>query len=597
MIVKNLSVYHSIKETYLKKLSGELPNTPHNGDLFNTPELLFYAEHKILYKYTIQGRSVEVTYDSLQEYIAKDLVVTHSFNRVNIYEYIVEYLYHLAHQCIYGREYLKYICKLKALNLYSYEGTIFDNPDKYFVVINDVLCFVKYSNDKHQSKLYLPVTAENFNRNLLYEFPSMTDTLKKRIVKMLKKEAEKLTFPEDNKGFFTGTFCNVFYRENGFCLKPNMGNIRSKNHDAIPTAPLLMANEKIAIHESTYKFFDNIFDCIKTAETPNSFEAFVSLAKIVAAAYITSYKYNTATIIQTNNANHDNIIYLIHAIFGSEFLYLHPNDYNREKFHETLHFQSYFNNTKLLLLFADKYVLTQYEGLRNLVQGNTQEIKDPIAGKIKYKSRRPVVIITNNEKTAQKLSKQFRKSKILKFDTTLDIVFQYFQNPERMFNVRLVLLLLGMKLLSDNQNHPATPKLKELSDENIESKFIEAYCSKSENDFVSKAILKNAFNKFTEKCYPQYKGKSIRICHRLLELEGTESAKKRIVKGTNPVAVIKGVYFDSLRFESSMKEIDNLENKTAPKEKVQEKPKRIMKMLEELSQCEVKTVDDIDVSL
>ena len=174
MLFKDRSEVNKLREDYIKSLKSELKSLSSKDELCTHPELLFYSKNKRLRRFSDKGRSIDVTEDSLQEYLAKEhYVITFGVDIFEIYKAIVDYLYGLAHCCIYGKEYLMYLCKLKSLNMYPDEGTIFDNPDDYFATINDVLCFIKPTGNHNYPVQYIPITAKKFKKSKILEFDTV----------------------------------------------------------------------------------------------------------------------------------------------------------------------------------------------------------------------------------------------------------------------------------------------------------------------------------------------------------------------------------------------------------------------------------------
>jgi len=116
------------------------------------------------------------------------------------------------------------------------------------------------------------------------------------------------------------------------------------------------------------------------------------------------------------------------------------------------------------------------------------------------------------------------------------------------------LVCCGMKYISLTRDTNTTKsKIKQMSDNDIISKFVYEYCSNDINSVVSKKILRDSFILFADTLYPEFSGNSASVCNYLTNLEYDGHHKKRLQPDTNPVAIFRGLYFNKLKFDADMK--------------------------------------------
>lgn len=198
-----------------------------------------------------------------------------------------------------------------------------------------------------------------------------------------------------------------------------------------------------------YYFSEAILNALYNI-TNNKISAFKHLACLVASAYSSSALLKSATIIVTNKANHDAVMFLLDKLFYSKNVTLLKEHYTKP----TLFYEEYINhnfiNTPVFMVQED--LPDNCDNLRNLVSAKTFRLKIKDYGDICFKNKIPFLLVTSDEAFAQKFAIQVN-SNIIRTNEEIPIDLNKISESD-IRTLRQSLAINGLRLFSQ----PASKK-------------------------------------------------------------------------------------------------------------------------------------------
>ena len=420
-------------------------------------------------------------------------------------------------------------------------------PFSLSIKLSSKFIYSKKDEDGNVEKV-TPITALNFDSLLLtpYGYPKMKPSLKKKIIKGLKQ----LIYPSNPK---TSLFvCDnipsqVLYAQGKFIYTP---------HRSMGFYPKISLPYKL--HIGNYSFSQQeemlLYDMFH-----DDIEGFFYFAKFMASAYMVNIFTKKATVILVNQEYHTEFTEIFMSLLNHQTEFVSYNDCVYTDIQNTNPFIANFNRCAALLV--DGLIENNtFSRLRSLVKSNFQETKDVLAGKIRYRNNIPLVLITTDKNYAEFFASHIPSNIISMVNFSGPVTF----DMQNFYQLHQALVLCGIKYISNTDNFKQKRVLKEMTDDDITTRFVSLYCSKEDKSYTSKLELRKAFKLFTDTLYPEFGGNSAAVCNLLKEMGHNGSHKKRLKPLTNPVSVLAGVYFNKIRFDSDMEKytISNIINNT-----------------------------------
>jgi len=189
----------------------------------------------------------------------------------------------------------------------------------------------------------------------------------------------------------------------------------------------------------------------------------------------------------------------------------------------------------------NKINILSFDGIRKLAKGSYLYGND-----ITIRNHFPVIVFTDNRRICNKLEREL-DSNVIEFENFSND-FIYWLNTTNCASIRQALTLLGLSELKKttikfNKNHEK---------DTITKNFCSEFISDNEDNFVPKSLLRDSFAKYLKKIGRENNFKSIEICN-LLKARGYDvKSKKRTNIDKNPVAVVKGIQFETEKFNRFM---------------------------------------------
>lgn len=544
------SNYGSVKlplkqfQEYLKSAAPVISST---NKIFCNIEDIFYIMPKEQKIYCFYDKIKKVfTPRLLKDYIENNLQCEAELNENTLYALVADLLTKIARVQPCGRLFNRYLHKIYHANNGVVMETVFQYPYSYFIKIDGIICFIYKAIGS--GTIAIPLTNDNFDfvTSRILHYPNMPQQLKRIYTSALRKCTPKtylnsnpigaLTFYKNADCLFDITGRSVKF-ENGRLIAQN-NSYSGYFYNYLP--------QQFVFDE--YAFSDIISDLL-TKITGNSRKAFNTLTKLTAAAYLNGSPLKSATVIIANGNSYNDIEKFLTRLFGRRICYLNSYHFNTVESNYNIYLNSKFQYYKAYII-KNETLPANYKGIRQLIKSTYIEAKDEAAGKIRFKNRIPLIVLTKDEEYARQFNIQV-KSEIIMIDSdTLptDKISDY-----EFAMLRQALSLYGLKLFS------APPKEKEIrrergrSDEAIVNSFIQQFCKTEPESFVSKSELRGAFDEYTAIYYPYFKSSPIAVCNRLRDMGYDDRHKKRVDGCDNPVSVMRGIEFDRVKFKKKTK--------------------------------------------
>ena len=508
--------------------------------LLTRPETIFYfdAKRKKVFQYPTSNSPNPVTPTSISDYISvSGYSPKETFNPKEYYELLYEYLKLYAKYNVYGYEYVKYMDEIYPVNGFS-RPTIFHEPEKHFIMYNNSLCFQTNYN------ILVPITEYNFDYCFLNPqcLPAMTHNLKRKIVYALQHilAPRKLTIT-DPLCLYDNAVHRVAYEYNPTNDEHNFISLPLSIHDNAYVNRLPHSYIR-----DEYCFDKDTIALLKTIIGDNK-KNLDYLAKLTTAVYSNGNPLKKATIIIADEASAPVVGEFIKLLFEEKICILERCAYQNIVGNYSALILNTFSK---LLIIDDNLSPANYEDIRKIVNSTYFTYSDKIVGKIKFKFTSPLLVITQSEEYAKQFSIQVNSNIIRLTNITSSIQSI---TDSSISHLRQALALYGLRTFYRQKPEYKEFKNNLVSDEEIIQKFINTYCYADKNGYVVKAELRENFSKYTNAHYPYFKKSDISVCNALRNLGYNDRQKKRVPNYENPMHIIEGITFSSLKFEKDMK--------------------------------------------
>ncbi len=295
-----------------------------------------------------------------------------------------------------------------------------------------------------------------------------------------------------------------------------------------------------------YQITDRIKELLRklSGNNPRSLKA---IAKLTAAAYSTNLPLREAIIVVAKGAAYKAAESFFNKLFDENIYVL-----NSETLKSARTFFSAYTDT--LFMGGGTYVIEEGQTLNSkvlskLIKSTYFEVDDKLAGKIKFRNKIPLIVLTKHEEFAE-LFKSCAKAYIVNTDSGFSMVDNI--SSDELAQIRQALTLYGLKLLLSPQKNSDLPVCNAQSNEEVVKEFVRLYCKKNKNGIIGKSDLRNAFKEYANLYYPYFNISPLAVCNHLQNLGCDTAHKKRIDGKKNPVGVIIGAEFNSDKFETDI---------------------------------------------
>ncbi len=517
------------------------PAISSENNIFSDIENIFYIMPKEQKIYCFYDKINKVfTPRLLKDYIVNNLQCEAGLDENVLYTLVADLLTKIARVQPCGYLFNRYLHKIYHKNNGVVIKTVFQYPHNHFIMADGIICFVYYTAGYEQA---IPLT--NITSQILH-YPNMPQKLKKTYISALRKHTPKKypnSNPITNTSFYKSSDC--LFDSVGKSIKYENGQLIAKPHNN--SGYLYNFLPQSFIYED-YSFPEQTADLLAKI-TNNSRKSFNILTKLTAAAYLNGSPLKSATIIIADGNSYNDIENFFVRLFNGRICYLSSYHFNTVESNYNIYLNSKFQYYKAYII-KNETPPANYKGIRQLVKSTYIEAKDNAVGKIRFKNRIPLIVLTKDEEYAKQFNIQV-KSEIIRIDSDslpIDKISDY-----EFAMLRQALSLYGLKLFSAPPKKEKNRRERGRSDEAIVNSFIQQFCKTEPESFVSKSELRGAFFEYTEIYYPYFKSKPIAICNRLRDMGFDGKHKKRVDGCGNPVAVIRGIEFDRVKFKKKTK--------------------------------------------
>ncbi len=545
-------------------LKSAVPDISSENKIFSYIEDIFYIMPKEQKIYCFYDKINKVfTPRLLKDYISKNIQCDMELDENVLYTLVADLLTKIARVQPCGYLFNRYLHNVYCLRRII--DTPFQYPYNHFIMVDDIICFMdnRYYYTINNAPYFpsvrvgltgytnlIPLINDGFNyvTSQILCYPNMPQKLKKTYISALKKCTPK-KYPNSNP------IANMsFYKSSDYLFDSAGKSIKYKNEQLIAQPHnnsdyLYNFLPQSFIYEE-YSFSEQTADLLAKI-TNNSRKSFNSLAKLTAAAYLNGSPLKSATVIIANGNSYNDIEKFFVRLFNGHICCLSNYHYNTVESNYNVYLNSKFQHCKAYIIKGETSP-ANYKGIRQLVKSTYFEVKDEAAGKIRFKNTIPLIVLTKSEEYAKQFNIQV-KSDIIRIDSDslpTDKIYDY-----EFAMLRQALSLYGFRLFSA----PPSAKKSDVrlergrSDEAIVNSFINQFCKAEPEGFASKSELRDAFAEYTAIYYPYFKSAPIAVCNRLRDMGYDGKHKKRVDGCDNPVAIIRGIEFDRVKFTKRTK--------------------------------------------
>lgn len=531
-------------QEYLKSTA---PAISSENKIFSDIEDIFYIMPKEQKIYCFYDKIKKVfTPRLLKDYIENNLQCEAELDENTLYALVADLLTNIARVQPCGYLLNRYLHKIYRANNGVVMETVFQYPYSYFIKIDGIICFIYKAIGSGTT--VIPLTNDNldFITSHLLHYPNMPQQLKRIYTSALRKcTSKKYSHSQPIGDLIQYKSSDCLLDAAGKEVRFEQGKFISRQHkyDGYTDNSL---PQQFVFEE--YAFSDTVSDLLAKI-TGNSRKLFNSLTKLTAAAYLNGSPLKSATIIIADGNSYNDIEKFFVRLFDGRICYLNGYHCNTVESNYNIYLRTKFQHCRAYII-KNEPSLIDYKGIRQLVKSTYIEVKDEAAGKIRFKNRIPLIVITKDEEYARQFNIRVN-SDIIKIEAgTLPID----KIPDYEFTMlRQALSLYGLKLLSVPPKKEKNRRERGRSDEAIVNSFIQQFCKTEPESFVSKSELRDAFFEYASIYYPYFKSSPIAVCNRLRDMGFDGKHKKRVDGCDNPVAVIRGIEFDRVKFKKKTK--------------------------------------------
>lgn len=542
--------YPKVKFAFLRfkeYLKSATPDISSENKVLSYIEDIFYIMPKERKIYCFRDKIKKIyTPRLLKDYISNNIPCETELDENILYTLVADLLTEIAKVQPCGYLFNRYLHKIYHKNNGVVIETAFQYPYNFFVRIDGIICFMYNPQGSNHTAIALTDNNLDFITSRILHYPNMTPPLKKKYISALRKYTKNFPHsqPIADVEQFKNSDClldasgkEVRFEQGKFILRWHK---YSKHTDNI--LPQQFTLEK-------YNFSDTVSNLL-TKITGGSRKSFNDLAKLTAAVYSNGSPLKSATVIVADDrSSYYSIKTFFARLFQDRICYLSRDDYHNIESHYDIYLNARFNGYKAHIIDGE-ILPVRYDGIRKLVKSTYIEVRDKAVGKIRFKNRIPLIVITKDEEYARQFNIRVN-SDIIKIDAgalPIDKISDY-----EFTMLRQALSLYGLKLFSAPPKKEKNRRERGRSDEAIVNSFIQQFCKNEPESFVSKSELRDAFAEYASIYYPYFNSSPIAVCHRLRDMGFDGKHKKRVDGCDNPVAVIRGIEFDRVKFKKKTK--------------------------------------------
>lgn len=531
-------------QEYLKSAA---PAISSENKIFSDIEDIFYIMPKEQKIYCFYDKIKKVFAPRLlKDYIENNLQCKAELDENTLYALVADLLTNIARVQPCGHLFNRYLHKIYRANNGVVMETVFQYPYSYFIKIDSIICFIYKAINGGTA--VIPLTNDNldFITSHILHYPNMPQQLKRIYTSALRKcTSKKYPHSQPIGDLIQYKSSDCLLDAAGKEVRFEQGKFISRRHEYNEYTDNILPQQ---FTFEKYAFSDTVSDLLAKI-TGNSRKSFNTLAKLTAAAYSNGSPLKSATVIVADDNSYYSIKTFFARLFQDRICYLCRDDYHNIESHYDIYLNARFNGCKAHIIDG-KILPVNYDGIRKLIKSTYIEAKDNAVGKIRFKNRIPLIVLTKDEEYARQFNIRVN-SDIIKIEADtlpIDKISDY-----EFAMLRQALSLYGLELFSVPPKKEKNHRERGRSDEAIVNSFIQQFCKTEPESFVSKIELRKAFAEYASIYYPYFNSSPIAVCNRLRDMGFDGKHKKRVDGFDNPVAVIRDIEFDRVKFKKKTK--------------------------------------------